>query len=225
MASRPAAVKDVDHAAAIADQPLGLQRAGHGRDRGALDAQHVGEEFLGQVDGVAVDAVAARQQPAAEAGLDAVQGVAGHRLDRVAEQRLVVAVDQVAQGGAAGPGVVQGGGADPRGVAGSLDDGPHQRLARRHGGHQAQGAFAADRRGLDRRAVLHQGHQRDDAVVREVDGLDRIARDRTDGGPSPVRAGLRWGAIRPKSSVGRAASRRFFKVAAVPSSESITGMR
>jgi hypothetical protein len=34
----------------------------------------------------------------------------------VAEQRLVVAVDQVAKGGAAGPGVVQGRGADPRGL-------------------------------------------------------------------------------------------------------------
>ena len=91
-----AAVQDVDDAAAIADEAPGLQSAGDRGLRRALDAQHVGEEFLGQADGVDVDAVAAGQQPAAEPRLHRVQRVAGHRLDGVAVQRLVVAVDQVA---------------------------------------------------------------------------------------------------------------------------------
>jgi hypothetical protein len=61
--------------------------------------------------------------------------------------------------------------------------------------------------------------------VREVDGLDLIARIIQMATLFQLMLGEMGRDISPKSSDGRAASRRFFKGAAVPSSESITGMR
>jgi hypothetical protein len=71
---------------------------------------------------------------------------------------------------------MQRAGRNAQGRSRRLDNGARQRLAWRHGDHQAQTAFTADERGFDRRATLHQRHQRDDAVVGEIDVIDQVAR-------------------------------------------------
>jgi hypothetical protein len=51
-------VKDLDHAAGVADGPIGLYFARHLGDRSATDAEHLREKFLREGDEVALCAIA-----------------------------------------------------------------------------------------------------------------------------------------------------------------------
>jgi hypothetical protein len=54
-------IKYIDHTARIADQAGGLQSNGSLGDGRAANAEHFGEEFLGQMDGVCFDDLAGPQ--------------------------------------------------------------------------------------------------------------------------------------------------------------------
>src|ERR1700704_6495125 len=70
-------IKDLDDAARVADGAGGLYFARHLGDRGAPNAEHFREEFLSEIDGLALGAVAGLKQPTAEPRLDVVQRIAG----------------------------------------------------------------------------------------------------------------------------------------------------
>jgi hypothetical protein len=55
-------VQDRDAAPGVTDQAGALQNALGDRYRGAPDSQHLGKEFLGQPEGVTVDAVVGHEQ-------------------------------------------------------------------------------------------------------------------------------------------------------------------
>ena len=71
---------DVEHAdmpPAVLDQPRLLQRIGDERHAGSPHAHHLGEKLLGQGDIVAAGQVPATQQPARDARLGRMAGIAG----------------------------------------------------------------------------------------------------------------------------------------------------
>ena len=71
------AVQDLDLAARIADHLRLLHGAGGDGDGAALHAQHVGQQFVGQVEVVGVGPVVGHQQPARKPRLHFMETGAG----------------------------------------------------------------------------------------------------------------------------------------------------
>jgi hypothetical protein len=63
MAEQAAPVEDLEPAAAVADQPALAQRTGGSSNACATHAQHVGHEFMRDVELVGVRPIASHQQP------------------------------------------------------------------------------------------------------------------------------------------------------------------
>src|SRR4051812_27511965 len=71
-------IRDRNAAAALLDQPRGLQHAGHYAHRGALYPQHFGQELMREGQRVPVRSVVQAEDPAAATGF--------HRMNRVAAE-------------------------------------------------------------------------------------------------------------------------------------------
>ena len=85
----PGAINQLDPAAPGPDQARVLQGMRGKGDRGSAHPEHHRYDLLGQRQGIAVMAIAGVQQPAGEAGLDGVHGVAGGRLLQVGDHHVV----------------------------------------------------------------------------------------------------------------------------------------
>jgi hypothetical protein len=81
-------IRDRNAAAALLDQPRGLQHAGHHAHRGALYPQHLGQELMREGQRVPVRSVVQAEDPAAAAGFHRMNRIAGDRLERVGQQGL-----------------------------------------------------------------------------------------------------------------------------------------
>src|SRR5262245_3818243 len=172
---QPGPIDDLDMAAVIANKLRLLQRISDDRHGRAAHAQHLREELVGQLDVVAFEPVAGLQQPAAQAGFDGVQGIAGGGLLHLDEQHLAVVHDDVADGPALFRGLPKARGRDARARALHLHHGARVRTAGAEPGQRPDRAFVSDRRRLDRVTLLHYRQQRDDAVVGEIDLVDAFA--------------------------------------------------
>lgn len=78
--SQSVRIEDGDFSTAVSDEPAALEGASDHDDGGALGAEHLGEDFLGEMQGVLLYAVADHEEPAGEAGFCLVQLVAGGEL-------------------------------------------------------------------------------------------------------------------------------------------------
>jgi hypothetical protein len=141
----------------------------------AAHAEHLRQELVGKLDGIAFEPIARLQQPTAQARLYGVQCVAGRSLLDLNKQDLAVLHDDPADGLAFLRGVAKMRGRNAQGSSPHLHHGarvgaPHAEACKR-----ADPALVADGRGLDRVAVPHHGQQRDDPVVREIDLIDAVA--------------------------------------------------
>src|SRR5215208_3856334 len=88
------AVHDGDAAAAVADESGLLEGTGALGDRGAADAEHLGEEVLGDLEAVGADPVIGLRQPSRGAFLGGVQPVTGDVLGAEHQHGLGVAMQQ-----------------------------------------------------------------------------------------------------------------------------------
>ena len=102
--------------------------------------------------------------------------VAGRRLLRLGELRLLVPDQRRAERDALVGDRAQRVDVKDRGDAFDLDDAPVQRHPAVQGGRTADQAVAADHRGLDQLSVRQTDDQRDGAAVREVDPVDALTR-------------------------------------------------
>ena len=89
-------VGDVDLPAAITDDAGLLERMRHDRDGVALDADHACKQFLRQRKPGAIMQITCAQQPARQARLDRMGGVAGRRLLDLSQQCLFMSGKQAA---------------------------------------------------------------------------------------------------------------------------------
>lgn len=101
--------------------------------------------------------------------------VATGRLMNETHLRVIVATDQTANAGARVRRLEKSRSADLRRNAGDLYDRPSDGGAASQTRHDADGALAADRRGLHAIAGLHHGQKRDHPCAREIDDFDRVA--------------------------------------------------
>src|SRR5215207_1059659 len=86
------AVHDGDAAAAVADESGLLEGTGAVGDRGAADAEHLGEEVLGDLEAVRADPVMGLCQPSRGALLGGVQPVTGEILGEEGQHGVGVAM-------------------------------------------------------------------------------------------------------------------------------------
>src|ERR1019366_554904 len=93
-------VCDFDMSAAVADDSGLLKRMGDDRNRVALHADHLRQEFLGQRQVLAVGQVARAQQPARQARFDGMRRIACGGLLGLCEQRLFMSYQQGSKGAA-----------------------------------------------------------------------------------------------------------------------------
>jgi len=128
-------------------------------------------------DGELVDAhpVMAHEQPAAQPLLVGVEPVAGGGLGDLAEECLLVLVDDGGERPTATQLVQEGTGIEAQRVARDLRDGAHVERTAQHQGH-ADDALVTHGGDLDDGTVVEGRDQRDDPVHGEVDGTDRLAR-------------------------------------------------
>ena len=140
--------------------PLSDELGDHPGHGGAPDAQHLGQQFLGDRQVGLADAVLRGQQPAAGAGLDRVQRGADRGLQRPHQQRPGMQRQQDAQRRAGLRQAGQGGGLDPPGGTGHL----HLQMAeaRQFGQVAADHALGTDRHRLRGAAAMVHRHQGDD---------------------------------------------------------------
>lgn len=79
---------DSDRASSLNDEAGSLENTRDAADRGALNAQHLGQGFVGEGDLIPIGAVPRGQDGAAASGFDAVDGVAGNGLQRLGQECL-----------------------------------------------------------------------------------------------------------------------------------------
>jgi hypothetical protein len=78
----------------LLDQAGGLEAPQSRTDRGALDPEHFCQKFMGQGQGVLIQAVMRAEEPAAASGLNRVHGIAGYGVIRLGEQCFVLGEHQ-----------------------------------------------------------------------------------------------------------------------------------
>ena len=169
------AVDHIDPAAALLDHAGGLEAAQGRTDRGALYAEHLGQELMRQGQGILVQAVVRTQEPAAAAGLNGVQGVAGHSVISLGEERLVVGEHQLLKSGACPDGGMHVVERKPGGAARDLHDIAPERLSADKGAQQAEQPLTAEDRHLGQTAIVHHIDKGDDCVMGKVGEADEIA--------------------------------------------------
>jgi hypothetical protein len=125
----PLPVHNLDLPTMVANETGLLQHIGDDRDSGAAHAEHLRQEFVGKLDGVAVKAVAGLQQPATQTRLDRMQGVAGSGLLDLTEQHLALADTDLADGVAVLDCLAKMRGRNARGGSRHLDDRARMRTA------------------------------------------------------------------------------------------------
>src|SRR5262245_33628511 len=94
------AIEDVNVTAPVANHAGGLEQPRGDRHRRSPHAQHLAEKLLGQGNDVTVDGIMRLQQPARQACLQGMQGIARDRLLDLADQQIVVTHDEGTNGGA-----------------------------------------------------------------------------------------------------------------------------
>jgi hypothetical protein len=161
LAREALAVEHPDAAAAVEDQALVLQGAGEHRDAGALHAEHLGEELLGQQQFVLSGVELRAQDPGRQPLRDAVLGVAGGGLLRLRQRVLLVAEDKVADTGRSLGELDQVVGLDDPAIAGKLGEGGAQMRAPAEQRAAADHAAASHHARLDAIAVIEIHNERD----------------------------------------------------------------
>src|SRR3569832_361172 len=164
----PRPVDDRDRAAAILDQAVLLEFGCRNRDGRPPHPQHVGQEFLREVDLLALDEILRLEEPAAQPALERVQRMACRILLRLAEDKRLVAVDAIAQLAVFEAQRAELRRADAERVALDLHHGLGKGRQIAYG-ETADQTFAADDAGLDRFARRRHGHQRHHPRQREID--------------------------------------------------------
>lgn len=129
---------------------------------------------MGERQGVPVRPVVHGKDPAAAAGLDRMQGIAGHGLEGLRQKGLAIAHDQLPQAGAGITHLVQALEGSPRGGAPHLHDIAPERLPGDQGTEQAHDPLAPEHRDLVGGAILHHVDERDDRLMREVDVANHV---------------------------------------------------
>ena len=97
MRGEAGAVEDLDAAARVADHSLALQFTCGDGDGGALHAEHLGEELLGEVEDFGLHAVRGGEQPAGQARLDFVHPIAEDRLGDLDQLQIGEGMDELLQ--------------------------------------------------------------------------------------------------------------------------------
>jgi hypothetical protein len=173
------AVEKHDVAAPVPDQAPDLHFLRQQGHRCPPDAQHLRQKVLGQRKFGAAGTIGTLQQPAAQARLGFVHGVAGRDLLRLRPKHFGVAQDQVADGRAAVGNVFEAPGPYGREPAADLRGRPRERPPSAQAPVQADRAFRSDR-GFYNATIRAEDQQRDEAGLRKVDVGDRLARLKED---------------------------------------------
>src|SRR5882672_3024868 len=84
-------INNGNFAALVADQTSVLKGASSHRDASAWSAHHIGDDFLGKMKSVSIDAVVGYQEPAAESLFHCVEAITDGRLRDLSNQRVCVA--------------------------------------------------------------------------------------------------------------------------------------
>src|ERR1700719_1036860 len=93
-----AAVQYLDVAAMIFYESVMLQHAGGGGDADAAGAEHVGEEFVGDVKTVGVSSILRHEQPTRQARLDLMKAQTGRGRRQLHHHHVYVAIEAALQG-------------------------------------------------------------------------------------------------------------------------------
>jgi hypothetical protein len=170
-----APVDDSDPAPAVGDKPGPLECPRSETDRLATDAEHLGQELVGEREVVPPDSIVRHQQPAAGSLLERVQRIAGDRLAGVSQRIGRVPLHQTVELGVS---------LDRRQecirlhadrLSGHLQDGGLARGFEAQMERQADHALVSDRRRLDPLATLPVDHDRVQTRRGEANVEDRAS--------------------------------------------------
>ena len=168
----PAPIDDVDAAAAVVDQSGLLQGASDHRDRGAPNAEHLGQKLLRERKVIALDAITRHQKPPRAPLLHGVGPIACRMLCDLDHHRLGVAQQQSVQARGA-PNLLQdGSGGNLQRAAGDLTQPLHGSRGDAEDHGNADDALVADRHHLHIVGVRHlddEGNHATDGKVHVAD--------------------------------------------------------
>src|SRR5690606_18359311 len=156
------------------DQPGFLEFTRDKADAGTMHAQHVSQELLREIKTVAFGAIVRHQQPSCEAFLDAVQTIAGDRLQYLAQISLEETLRHTSQRRITLGKLPEAGDAHAHADTGNLANGGSGSTFAAGQYFAAAKTFIADGRRLDRRSVLQYCQNGKDGTAREIHILDRV---------------------------------------------------
>jgi len=164
------------------DHVLALQDVQGDRHAGPPDPQHQRQKLMRERNIVSVQTVVAHEDPAGEALIDGEAAVGQSRVGHLDGDRVDIAQEKLAQGGAGihrGPEVL---GPHPQGCSGHLDEGQVGRAVHGEDDRHSHHALPADDGNLDLlHIVLADRHHGDDALLHEIDMLDGLSGARQNG--------------------------------------------
>jgi hypothetical protein len=174
-ALEPIVVDDLDFAAPVADDALRLHRLGDHPDAGALNAEHLREEFLRQGQMLVARALAHHGQPAAQARFDGVKMIADAGLRDLFDDDVKVLENDVVKRAALIEKFENMLGFDPRALGFDLN----HRLVRHFGlseqNRQTDHSFKAGEADFDRLPLFGNGKQGHHPAVRKIRVANRIS--------------------------------------------------
>lgn len=174
-------VDNRDLAALVADKARLLQPVGYQADGWPSHGKHLSEEIVRQADHVVVDAIPHLNDPAAQAAVGGVKGVACRRLLHLRQHQLAAQQCHLPQQRTFVHGTAEVGHGHAPSRRIDLDDGAHTGGVVAEGGKRPQNGFPTERRGFDRCAILHHGDKGSHAAFDEVNVLNPLLRFLQDG--------------------------------------------
>ena len=177
---------DSDRASSLTDETGSLESTRDTADRRALNAQHLGQHFVGEGDIIPIGAVPRGQDGAAASGFDAVNGIAGNGLQRLGQECLGEAEHGMPQFWPLRHALIQPFQENARRRSRDLGDVAAERLAGDERADKSEGALPAEDGHFDGSATPKDRHQRDDSVMEEVSVSDRLSRFKENLAPRQI---------------------------------------